>query len=145
MESSNTYRQILLIGKDQKQSIPELIFVQHSLQFFTSLYNSLAIVAINNENNALGILEIVPPKRPNLVLSTNVPYGELDIFVFNGLNVETYSRQTKLMLCIKLNMCLLTNCWNGGYDFPEFEFVENSSLPCSIKTHHQDSHLLLAP
>lgn len=56
-----TYRQVLLVGKDQEQSIPELIFVQHSLQLFTSLYHSFAIIAINNENDALGVLKIMPP------------------------------------------------------------------------------------
>lgn len=88
--SSKPYRQILLIGKDQEQSIPQLIFVQHTLQLLTSLYHTVTIVAVNNKDDTLGILEVVPPKRPDLVLSTDIPYGKLDVLVLDRLNIEAF-------------------------------------------------------
>jgi hypothetical protein len=79
----------LLVSKDQKNGIPKLILVQHSLQFLPSLNNTIAIVAINHEDDTLSVLEIMSPERSDLILSTNIPYGELNVLVFDSLNVET--------------------------------------------------------
>jgi hypothetical protein len=79
----------LLVGKDQENGISELILVQHSLEFLPSLNNTITIIAVNNENDALGILEIMSPEGSDLVLSTNIPYSELDVLIFHGLDVET--------------------------------------------------------
>lgn len=37
----------------------------------------------------LGILEVVTPQWPNLVLATHVPHSEADILVFDSLHIET--------------------------------------------------------
>lgn len=55
------YWQILLVGKDQQQSIPELVLVQHTLQFLAGLVHTIAVVAVDNKDDALGVLEIMPP------------------------------------------------------------------------------------
>ena len=88
-----SYRQILLVGEDQKKSIPQLVFVQHALQFFTSLNDTIAIVAVHHENDALRVLEVMPPQRSNLILSTHIPHCERDILVFNCLNVEAWKEE----------------------------------------------------
>jgi hypothetical protein len=87
--NSSTYWQILLVGENQKNGIPQLILVQHTLKFLPGLNNTITIVAINHEDDTLGVLEVMSPQRSNLVLSTNIPYGELDVFVLDGLNVES--------------------------------------------------------
>jgi hypothetical protein len=38
-----------------------------------------------------------------------------------------------------------TDSWDGRDDFSKFEFIQNGGLSRSIKTNHQDSHLLLSP
>jgi hypothetical protein len=83
-----TYGQILLVGKDQKNGIPELILVEHALQFLTGLDNTVTIVAVNNEDDTLGILEVVSPEGTDLVLTTDIPHGELNVLVLDSLNVE---------------------------------------------------------
>lgn len=75
-DSSGTYRQILLVGEDEEGSIAQLILVQHALQLLTGLNNTIAIVAVNDEDNALCVLEVVPPQRTDLVLATDIPHGE---------------------------------------------------------------------
>lgn len=85
---SRTYWQILLVGKNQENGIPQLILVQHALQLLSGLNNTIAIIAVDNEDDALGVLEVMPPQRPDLVLSTNIPHGELDILILDRLNVE---------------------------------------------------------
>jgi len=81
----------LLVGKHQKNGISELILVQHALQFLPCLNNTITIIAINDEDDALGVLEVMSPQRSNLVLSTNIPYSELNVLVFDSLDVETWN------------------------------------------------------
>ena len=84
-----SYRQILLVSENQEQSIPELILVQHALQLLTGLDDTVPIVAIDNEDDTLSILEVVSPQWSDLVLTTNIPHGELDVLVLDSLYVET--------------------------------------------------------
>lgn len=92
---SDTYWQILLVGENQQNGIPELILVQHTLQLLSGFNNTITIIGINNEDDALGVLEVMSPQRSDLVLSTNIPYSELDILVFDSLNVETWVHVSK--------------------------------------------------
>jgi len=50
--------QILFVGENKEESITELILVQHPLELFTGLRHTLTIVGVNNENDALGVLEV---------------------------------------------------------------------------------------
>ena len=83
-----TYRQILLVRKYQEQRISQLILIQHPLQFLASLNHTLTIIAVNDKDDALGVLEIMPPQRTDLILTTDIPHGKLNVLVLNGLNVE---------------------------------------------------------
>lgn len=78
----------MLVGEDQENGIPQLIFVQHALELLSGLDNTIAIVAVDNKDDTLGVLEVMPPQGPDLVLSTNIPDGELDVLIFDRLNVE---------------------------------------------------------
>jgi hypothetical protein len=83
-----TYGQILLVGKDQQDGISQLVLVQHALQLLAGLDDTVTIVAVDNEDDTLGVLEVVSPQRSNLVLTTDIPHGELDVLVLDSLNVE---------------------------------------------------------
>ena len=37
---------------------------------------------------------------------------------------------------------MLTNSWDCGYNFSQFEFVENRSFTGGVQTDHENSHLL---
>jgi hypothetical protein len=80
--------QILLVRKDQEERISELVLVEHALQLLTGFNNTVAIVAVDDEDDALGVLEIMAPERADLVLPTHVPDGELDILVLDCFDVE---------------------------------------------------------
>jgi hypothetical protein len=51
-------RQILFIGEDEKESITELIFIEHPLKFLPSFRNTFPIIGVDDENDSLGILEV---------------------------------------------------------------------------------------
>lgn len=91
----------MLVSKDKEKGIAEFVFVQHALQFFPGLDNTVAIVAVDNEDDTLGILEIMPPERTDLILTTNIPHGELDVPVFDSLDVETYVTRGRCQLACR--------------------------------------------
>lgn len=90
-----THGQILLVGEDQEKGIPQLILVEHALQFLTGLGDTVTIVAVDDEDDTLGVLEVMSPQGTDLVLTTDVPHGELDVAVLNGLDVETLQEKKK--------------------------------------------------
>lgn len=116
--------QILLVGKDEQDSVSQFVLVQHALQFFPGLGDSVSVVGVDHEDDTLGVLEVVSPQRSDLVLSTDIPHGERDVLVFNGFDVET-------------------NGWDCGNDLTELQLVKDGGLTGGIKPHHEDSHLLV--
>lgn len=84
-----TYGQILLVGEDQENGIPQLVLVEHALELLTGLDDTVAIVAVDDEDDTLGVLEVMSPQRTNLVLATDIPHGELNVLVLDSLDVET--------------------------------------------------------
>ncbi len=60
----------------------------HLLQLVLRLCYPLPVVGVNHEDEPLGVLEVVPPKRADLVLAADVPNGEADVLVLDSLNVE---------------------------------------------------------
>ena len=82
------YGKILFIGEYEKKGIPQLVLVEHTLQLLACFDNTVAIIAVYDEDDALGVLKVMPPERPNLVLTTNVPDCELNVLILDCLNVE---------------------------------------------------------
>jgi hypothetical protein len=39
----------------------------------------------------------MPPERADLVLPTHIPYGERNVLVFDGLDIETLSTRKKFI------------------------------------------------
>ena len=110
-----TYRQILLVGKDKEESVPQLVLVQHALELLTRLNNTVAIVAVNDEDDTLGVLEVMPPQRTDLVLTTDIPNGELDVLVLDGLDVETCRPKCQRIVPITLVLQVATYRWWGWW------------------------------
>lgn len=118
--------QILLVGEDEQNGVPELILVEHALKLLASLDDTIAIVAVDYEDDTLGVLEVMSPEGTDLVLTTDIPHGKLDVLVLDSLDVES-------------------NGGNGGDNLTKLELVENGGFTGGIETNHQDTHLLLPP
>jgi hypothetical protein len=140
-------RQILLVGEDKEQRIPQLILVEHALQLLAGLDDTVAIVAVDDEDDALRVLEVVAPQRPDLVLAADVPDGELNVLVFDCFDVEACAVVLSAWVCFVWvgvgGGC--TNGRDGGDDFAQLQLVQDGSLSSRIQADHQDTHLLLAP
>ena len=46
--------------------VAQLILVQHAVQLVPSLRHAVSVVGVHDEDQTLGVLEVVPPKRANL-------------------------------------------------------------------------------
>jgi len=90
--------QILLVGEDQEQCIPQFILVQHPLQLLARLDDTVTVIAVDDEDDALRVLEVMPPQRPDLVLPADIPHGELDVLVFHRLDVESCAERRRNQL-----------------------------------------------
>jgi hypothetical protein len=58
--------QILLVSKNEQDSIPQLILIQHPVELIPCLNNTISVVAINNKDKTLCVLEVVPPQWSDL-------------------------------------------------------------------------------
>jgi hypothetical protein len=95
LEIIKTYGKILLVGKDQEESISQLVLVEHALQLLTGLDDTVTIVAVDDEDDTLGVLEVMSPERTDLVLTADIPDGELNVLVLDSLDVETCRQALK--------------------------------------------------
>lgn len=107
--------QILLVCKHQNHSIAQFVLVQHVVQLLLCLDDALSVVGIDDKNEPLRVLEVMTPQRADLVLASDVPNGEADIFVLDCLDVEA-------------------DGWNGCDDLAQLQFVEDCSFTSSIET-----------
>jgi hypothetical protein len=83
--------EILLVGEHEEDRVPELILVEHTVQLVTSSVDTITIVGVDHEDQALGVLVIVSPEGSNLVLPPDIPHGKANILVFDSLDVEAYT------------------------------------------------------
>ena len=51
-------RQILLVGEDEEEGVAQLVLVQHTVQLLTRLGHTLAFVRVDDEDDALRVLEV---------------------------------------------------------------------------------------
>ncbi len=117
--------EILLVGEDEEDGIAELLFREHLVELFAGIIDSVAIVGVNDEDEALSVLVVVSPEKSNLVLTADVPHSERDVLVLDSLDVKADSG-------------------DSGDDLTKLELVEDSGLTGGIEADHEDAHLLLA-
>lgn len=68
--------EILLVGEDEKSGIPEFILVEHLVQLLTRLFDTFFVVGIDDKDESLRVLEVMPPEWTDLVLTSDVPDSE---------------------------------------------------------------------
>ncbi len=75
--------QVLLVGEHKENSVAELILGKHAVEFLAGrvlvvlrVVDTIAIVGVDDEDNALRVLVVVAPERTDLVLTADVPNSE---------------------------------------------------------------------
>ena len=85
------------------------------LELLTRLNNTVAIVAVDDEDDTLGVLEVMPPQRTDLVLTADIPHGELNVLVLDGLDVETCRSKNQRIVLVVLMLHIATYRWWGWW------------------------------
>jgi hypothetical protein len=62
----HSVREILFVGKDKEDSVAKLVFIEHAVQLITGLADTIAIIAIHDEDKALSVLEVMSPEGTDL-------------------------------------------------------------------------------
>eukprot|EP00438_Fugacium_kawagutii_P031882 Skav227550 [mRNA] locus=scaffold3241:16004:27349:- [translate_table: standard] len=118
-------RQVLLVGEDQEHCISHLVLVEHFVQLLSGIFNAVTVIAVHHVDQAIGSLVVMAPQRTDLVLASDIPNGEAQVLVLDGLDIET-------------------NGWDGGHHLTELQLVENGRLTGRVQSYHENSHLLLS-
>ena len=63
--------------------VAQLVLVEHSVELVARLGHTLAVVRVDDEDQALRVLEVVAPQRTDLVLASDIPHGEIDVLVLD--------------------------------------------------------------
>ena len=56
----------LLVGKDEEHRVAELVLAEHPVQLVARLADAVAVVRVDDEDQALRVLEVVAPERADL-------------------------------------------------------------------------------
>ena len=74
----------------KKSSRMLLYLIQHPVELISGFNNTVTVIAVHNKDKTLGVLEVMPPERTDLVLASDIPHGEGDVLVLDCLDVETW-------------------------------------------------------
>merc|ERR1712118_575181 len=108
---------------DEPLAVPHFLLVEHLGELLAGILDTVSVVAVDDKDEALRVLVIVAPERTNLVLATDVPDGEADVLVLNGLDVEA-------------------DRGDRSHHLPELQLVEDRRLSSSVEANHEDAHVL---
>eukprot|EP00964_Phaeocystis_antarctica_P040780 scaffold23323_cov60-Phaeocystis_antarctica.AAC.2 len=64
--------QVLLVGEHQQDGLTQLVLVEHAVQLVARLAHAIAIVRVDHEDDALGVLVVMAPERADLVLAAHI-------------------------------------------------------------------------
>ena len=116
--------QVLLVGEDEEHGVAQLWLGEHLVELLAVVFNTLSIIGVDDEDEALGVVVVVSPETSELVLTTDIPHFEADLLVLNRLNVKA-------------------NSGDRVYDLTKLKLVEDGGLASGVETNHEDSHLAL--
>ena len=81
--------QILLVGQDEHRGMAQIVVGEQGVQCFCRFAQSMGVIRVNHENQALRAVIVLPPQRP---LATNVPHCKANVAVLDRFDVETNRR-----------------------------------------------------
>ncbi|KDO26724.1 hypothetical protein SPRG_20521 [Saprolegnia parasitica CBS 223.65] len=105
--------------------VAELVLGKHAMELVAGLVDAVAVVRVDDEDEAARVVVVVAPQRADLVLATDVPNRKVDVLVLERLDVEADGRDRR-------------------HDFAELELVEDCGFAGGVEADHEDADVLLA-
>ena len=116
--------QVLLVRKDEECGVSEVVLLQKTVELVTRDIDTVAIVGVDDKDDAVRVGIVMTPEGSNLVLATDVPDGEAEVFIVYGLNVEANGRDRR-------------------HSLAQLELVEDGGLAGRVEADHE--HPLFGP
>ena len=91
-------RQVALVGKDEQARVAQRVVEHQLVQLLRRLLQPLAVVRVDDKDEALRAGEVVPPQRADAVLTAHVPNAEAPALVLPRLDVEVHRRDRRHVL-----------------------------------------------
>ena len=101
--------EILFVGVDEESGILEVVVAEGVFEFSSSFLDTGAVGAVDNVDDAVSVLVVVAPERTEASLTTDVETLELEVLVFDSVDVEA-------------------DCGDCGLSFAELELTKDSGL-----------------
>ena len=83
---------ILLVAEHHERGTGELLLEEQSLQLDLAVMEAKAITGIDHPDEAVRMLEVVAPIRPDRGLAAHIPKVQLEVVVLDGLDLEAEGR-----------------------------------------------------
>ena len=81
--------EILFVGVDEESGVLEVVVAEGVFEFSGSFLDTGAVGAVDNIDDAVSVLVVVAPERTEASLTTDVKTLELEVLVFDSVDVET--------------------------------------------------------
>lgn len=105
---------ILFVGHDQEDRMAEFVIIVHPVQIVSGLCDPVAVIRIDDKDDAVHILVVVVPHLADAPRATDVPHIEGQVLVGDALDVET-------------------DRGDRGDDLAELELVEEGGLAGGVQ------------
>ena len=114
----HSVREVHFVGVDEEGHSIHCFVLENHRQCLGALGNALGVVAVDNEDEALGVLEVVVPQVAKLELAADVPAVKREVLVLESLHVEA-------------------DCWDCVHCLVQFQLVEDGGLAGGVEAEHQ--------
>lgn len=74
---------VLLVGKDQDGAVEHERILDDGLELSRSFGHPLTVLRVDDKDEAVSVVEVVPPQWPQLLLASNIPYCKDDVLVLH--------------------------------------------------------------
>lgn len=116
---------ILLVGKHKKTSMLQVLMQNNVEQFHLCQDQILLVIAVNHEDDRIGIRKICRPVGAQTLLAGKVPDLEGDVFMFHLFHIAS-------------------NGWLRHDNLAKMQVVKDCGLAGIVQTHNDNLALLVA-
>jgi hypothetical protein len=127
-KAKSTAGQVLLVGKDEEETLLHLPISQNPVQLLLGLIDAVSVLRIDDKDETLGARIVVPPERSDLVLPSDVLL-RTDADSGKGIQLgpkkDTHPN-VKLHVLVRDRFHVEADSGDGGDRLVQLKLVQNS-------------------
>jgi len=120
LRHSHCVWEVHFVGVDKEGHSVHRFVLENEIQRLGTLGNAVGVVAVDNIDEALGVLKVVVPQVAKFELTADVPAVEREVLVLERLHVKADRR-------------------DGVHCLVQFHLVEDGGLAGGVEAEHQEA------